>query len=81
MEGRPYETDDEFWNLNRALEAASGDEDNIRAVLDMAMALRRPDDVLGDPALRERLSDQHPSAADEPDIGPDREQLLAAASG
>ena len=56
MEGRPYETDDEFWRLNRALEAsAATDGDNVRAMLDMGMVLRHPDEVLGDPAMREKI--------------------------
>ncbi len=82
MEGRPYETDDEFWQLNRALESnRTMDGDNIRAVLEMGMALRRPDELLGDPALRDRVLDQGADFADQPDIGPDRDQLLAALSG
>lgn len=82
MEGHPYETDDEFWLLNRGLEeAALRDGDNIRAVLDMGMALRRPDEVLGDGSLRERILGQDRPDATEPGTAPDREQLLAALSG
>jgi 2-polyprenyl-6-methoxyphenol hydroxylase-like FAD-dependent oxidoreductase len=82
MEGRPYETSDEFWLLNRGLEdAALLDGDNIRAVLDMGMALRRPDEVLGDPVLRDRILGQGTDAAAEPGLGPDRAALLAAVSG
>ena len=82
MAGRPYETDDEFWLLNRRLEdAALQDGDNIRAVLDMGMALRRPDVVLADAALRERILGEDAIAPDGPGLAPDREQLLAAVSG
>jgi 2-polyprenyl-6-methoxyphenol hydroxylase-like FAD-dependent oxidoreductase len=82
MDGRPYETDDEFWLLNRGLEdGALLDGDNIRAVLDMGMALRRPDEVLGDPDLRARILGPGRTLADEPGLGPDRAQLLAAVSG
>lgn len=82
MEGHPYETDDEFWLLNRGLEeAALRDGDNIRAVLDMGMALRRPDEVLRDGSLRERILGQDRPDATEPGRAPDREQLLAALSG
>jgi flavin-dependent dehydrogenase len=82
IEGRPYETDDEFWLLNRGLEAAAlEDGDNIRAVLEMGMALRRPDEVLADPALRERFLGQNAGVAEEPGTGPDRAQLLAAVRG
>ena len=43
MEGRTYETDDEFWHLNRALEAsATADGDNVRALLDMGMVAPSP---------------------------------------
>ncbi len=82
MEGRSYETDDEFWLLNQALEdCAMLHGDYIRAVLDMGMALRRPDEVLGDTALRERILDDRAGLAEKPDIASDREQLLAALSG
>jgi 2-polyprenyl-6-methoxyphenol hydroxylase-like FAD-dependent oxidoreductase len=82
MDGHPYETDDEFWLFNKRLEAAALlDGDNLRAVLDMGMALRRSDEVLADAALRDRILGQPESGADEPGIGPDRAQLLAAVSG
>jgi 2-polyprenyl-6-methoxyphenol hydroxylase-like FAD-dependent oxidoreductase len=82
MEGHPYETDDEFWLLNRGLEeAALRDGDNIRAVLDMGMALRRPDEVLLDGSLRARILGQDRADSTEPGMAPDREQLLAALSG
>lgn len=82
MEGRPYETDDELWGLNRALEAAATlDGDNIRDVLDMAMALRRADEVFADAVLRDRVLAQREDVANEPSLGPDRKRLLAAVSG
>lgn len=82
IDGHPYESDDEFWLLNRGLEeAALLDGDNIRAVLDMGMALRRPDEVLADPSLRERIMGHDGPVADEPGMAPDRERLLAAISG
>jgi 2-polyprenyl-6-methoxyphenol hydroxylase-like FAD-dependent oxidoreductase len=82
IDGHPYETDDEFWLLNHGLEAAAlQDGDNIRAVLDMGMALRRPDEVLGDEALQQRILGQEvPDPADS-GMAPNREQLLAAVSG
>jgi 2-polyprenyl-6-methoxyphenol hydroxylase-like FAD-dependent oxidoreductase len=82
MDGHPYETDDEFWNLNHGLEASALlDGDNIRAVLDMGMALRRPDEVLADSGLRERILGQNAGTTEDPGLAPDREQLLAAISG
>lgn len=82
IEGRPYDTDDEFWLLNQGLEAsATRDGDNIRAVVEMGMALRRPDEVLGDTALQERVLGEIEGVTDDPGIGPDREQLLAAVRG
>ncbi len=81
IDGHAYETDDEFWLLNRGLEAAAVlDPDNIRAVLDMGMALRRPDEVLADPVLRERILG-HDAGAAGPDAAPHRTQLLAAVGG
>lgn len=82
MEGRPYETDDEFWHLNRALENPTvPDGDKLRAVLDMAMALRHPDEIFGDPVVRAKILAEAADATDGPGIGPDRDQLLAALSG
>jgi 2-polyprenyl-6-methoxyphenol hydroxylase-like FAD-dependent oxidoreductase len=82
IDGHPYETDDEFWLLNHGLEAAAlQDADNIRAVLDMGMALRRPDEVLGDGALQERILGQEVLGPVESGMAPNREQLLAAVSG
>jgi 2-polyprenyl-6-methoxyphenol hydroxylase-like FAD-dependent oxidoreductase len=79
MDGHPYETADEFWNLNHGLEASALlDGDNIRAVLDMGMALRRPDEVLADTVLRERILGQDVVAAEDAGLAPDRAQLLAA---
>ncbi len=81
IDGRPYETDDEFWLLNRRLEeSALLDGDNVRAVLDMGMALRRPDEVLGDGSLRERILGQDGPVATEPESEPSRERVLAAIS-
>jgi 2-polyprenyl-6-methoxyphenol hydroxylase-like FAD-dependent oxidoreductase len=82
VDGRPYETDNEFWLVNRSLEqAALSDGDNLRAVLDMGMALRLPDEVLGDEALRARILAHGMPVPDEPGLAPDRAELLAAVSG
>jgi 2-polyprenyl-6-methoxyphenol hydroxylase-like FAD-dependent oxidoreductase len=82
VDGRPYATDNEFWLVNRSLEqAALSDGDNLRAVLDMGMALRLPDEVLGDEALRARILAHGMPVPDEPGLAPDRAELLAAVSG
>jgi len=80
IDGTTYRTDDEFWSLNHGLEgSALADGDMIRAVLDMAMVLRHPDDVLGDDGLRSRLRGLQSEGADgEPTGGPTRADLLAA---
>lgn len=79
IEGRPYETDDEFWHLNRALESSAfADGEKLRAVLDMAMVLRHPDEIFGDPVVRAKILAEGADATDGPDIGPHRDQLLAA---
>lgn len=82
IDGRTYKTDDEFWRLNRTLESSpSTDADRTRALLEMAMALRHPDDVFGGQELREKILADEAAPTDEPGIGPDREQLLAAVRG
>lgn len=79
LEGRAYETDDEFWRLNQAVEAASAtDGERLRSVVEMGMMIRHPDEVFGDRAQRDQLLADAPVTADQPSIGPDREQLLAA---
>jgi 2-polyprenyl-6-methoxyphenol hydroxylase-like FAD-dependent oxidoreductase len=78
IDGRPYSTDDEEWNLTSALQAnAFTDGDLLRAFIETAMVLRHPDEVLADPALRAFLLSR-PEKSDAPPSGPDRAQLLAA---
>ncbi len=78
IEGLPYRTEHEEWNLTRALQAnAFTDGDLLRAFIEIAMVLRHPDEVFADPALRTRL----PAGAGDADrapLGADRAQLLAA---
>jgi 2-polyprenyl-6-methoxyphenol hydroxylase-like FAD-dependent oxidoreductase len=78
-EGRPYETDDEEWQLGQAFAAASGgDPDVFRAFLEMISLYERGTDVLARPGMTERvqeLAGPDPGASALP--GPNRAELLA----
>ena len=63
----------------KAIEAhALEDPDLLRTNLDIAMALRRADEVARDPAIKE-LGDGHgETGTRQPLLGPSRTELLAA---
>jgi flavin-dependent dehydrogenase len=78
IEGTPYVTEDETWNLTRALRARSlRDGDLLRANLDVAMLLRPSAEVLADPAIRPRLDDAG-RVGRSPEAGPTRDELISA---
>ena len=76
IEGRSYESDDPEWTGTRRLEAGTpSDPDILRANLDVAMCLRRVDDVLADPFIVGKLSDV-PTGPAGGGLGPDRSRLV-----
>jgi 2-polyprenyl-6-methoxyphenol hydroxylase-like FAD-dependent oxidoreductase len=78
-EGLPYRTDDRKWQLLRGLEEASmQDGDLLRANIDIQMVRRHPDEVFADPRIMDRLAPHLESPPENPGLGPDRAQLLAA---
>ena len=78
IEGAPYATDDQAWNLTRSLQARSlRDGDLLRANLDTAMLLRPTAEVLADPAIRPRLNDAGPARVSLASR-PTRDELLTA---
>lgn len=78
VDGRPYETDDPEWLDFRRLESSSMlDGDLLRAGIEVAMCIRRVDEVLADPAVMSKLNGIG-SGSGGGSIGPDRAQLVAA---
>jgi 2-polyprenyl-6-methoxyphenol hydroxylase-like FAD-dependent oxidoreductase len=77
--GKPFNSTNSEWTIVKALEALSfEDPDFLRANLDVAMVLRRSDEVAGDPAVKAVLSGERQIATDQPPLGPSRDELLAA---
>jgi hypothetical protein len=67
------------WNTTRAIQArAQTEPDLLRASLDIALLLRRADEVTGDPAIKPLLDNPAPAGGDEPPLGPSRAEFLAA---
>jgi len=76
IEGRPYESDDPEWLDMRRIETATPtDPDILRANLEIAMCLRKVDDVLADPVISDKLSNVTAGPAGG-GLGPDRSQLM-----
>ena len=76
VEGGSYETDDPSWVDFRRLESAAMlDGDILRAVIDVAMCLRRADEVIADPAVMSKL-DGITAGSGGRSIGPTRAQLM-----
>ena len=78
IEGRSYETDDAEWLDFRRLESSSMlDGDLLRAGIEVAMCIRRVDEVLADAAVMSKL-DGIAGGTGGGSLGPDRAQLVAA---
>jgi flavin-dependent dehydrogenase len=81
LSGETYDPPDPWYQLEKALEAASGqDPDCLRALLDVRLVLRGPDEVFAQPGLRDKTLRLGAGWRDEPALGPDREQLLTLVS-
>ena len=81
IRGVTYDSQDPAYELDKALGAASGqDADCLRALLDIRLVLRTPEEVFARPGLRDKTLQLGSGWRDEPPLGPDREQLLAMAS-
>ena len=81
IRGETYDSPDPWYQLERALDVASGqDPDCLRAGLDIRLVLHEPDEVFARPGLREKTLRLGAGWRDEPGLGPDREQLLALVS-
>jgi hypothetical protein len=81
LSGETYDSPDPWYQLEKALEVASGqDPDCVRALLDIRLVLHGPDEVFARPGLREKTLRLGSAWRDQPALGPDREQLLRLVS-
>ena len=81
IRGETYDSPDPWYQLERALDVASGqDPDCLRAGLDIRLVLHEPDEVFARPGLREKTLRLGAGWRDEPGLDPDREQLLRLVS-
>lgn len=82
IDGRPYEVDDERWELFRRFSHASNaDPDVFRDYLAVMGVMQTADDVLSRPGMAERVADLGADWRDVPVFGPSREELVAIANG
>ena len=81
IRGVPYDPPDPGYQLEKALDAAVGqDPDCTRANLDIGLVLRTPEETFAQPGLRDKTLQLGSGWRDAPPFGPTREQLLALAS-
>jgi len=78
IDGEAYDPQDPQYELQRALGAASRvDPDCLRAVLDIALVLRTPNEVFAKDGLRDKTLRLGSDWRQEELLGPSREELLA----
>jgi hypothetical protein len=81
IRGETYDPQDLQYQLEKALEAAvPQDPDCLRALLDIALVLRTPEEVFARPGLRDKILQLGSGWRETQPLGPTREQLLALAS-
>jgi flavin-dependent dehydrogenase len=81
LSGETYDSPDPWYQLEKAQDAAFGqDPECTRALFDIRFVLRGPDAVFARPGLREKTLRLGSGSRDEPGLGPDREQLLTLLS-
>jgi hypothetical protein len=80
--GAAYDSPDPAYQLEKSLDVAvRQDPDCLRAMLDIRLVLRTPEEVFGRPGLRDRTLRLGSGWRDVEPFGPTREQFLALASG
>ena len=81
IRGVAYDSQDPQYELEKALEAAIGqDADCLRAFLEIRLVLRTPEEVFARPSLRDQVLRLGSGWRDQPPFGPTREQFLALAT-
>jgi flavin-dependent dehydrogenase len=82
IRGETYDPQDPHYELEMALGAASRqDPECLRASLDIRFVVRTPEQVFARPGLRDRTLQLGSGWREPQPLGPNREQLLALASG
>jgi 2-polyprenyl-6-methoxyphenol hydroxylase-like FAD-dependent oxidoreductase len=81
LRGTAYDPQDPQYQLEKALGSAAGqDPDCLRALLDIRLVLRTPEEVFARPGLRDKTLRLGSGWRRGQPLGPTREQLLALAS-
>jgi 2-polyprenyl-6-methoxyphenol hydroxylase-like FAD-dependent oxidoreductase len=81
IRGTAYDSPDPWYELDKALDAAFGqDPECTRAIFDIRFVLRTPDEVFARPGLRDKTLQLGAGWRDAQPFGPTREQLLALVS-
>jgi 2-polyprenyl-6-methoxyphenol hydroxylase-like FAD-dependent oxidoreductase len=81
IRGTAYDSPDPWYELDKALDAAFGqDPECTRAIFDIRFVLRTPDEVFARPGLRDKTLRLGSGWRDARPFGPTREQLLALVS-
>ena len=81
LRGAAYDPPDDWYQLEKALNTASGqDPECLRALFDIGFVLRPPQEVFARPGLRDKVLRLGSGWRDEPSFGPTREELLALAT-
>ena len=81
IRGASYDPPDPGYQLEKALDAAAGqDPECIRALFDIGFVLRTPDEVFAKPGLRDKVLQLGAGWRDTPAFGPTREELLSLVS-
>jgi 2-polyprenyl-6-methoxyphenol hydroxylase-like FAD-dependent oxidoreductase len=81
IRGAAYDSPDPWYELDKALDAAFGqDPECTRAIFDIRFVLRTPDEVFARPGLRDKTLQLGSGWRDAQPFGPTREQLLALVS-
>jgi 2-polyprenyl-6-methoxyphenol hydroxylase-like FAD-dependent oxidoreductase len=80
IRGEAYEPGDQWWDDIRSLQFAAGqDPESLRDNLDTVTVLRRPDEVLADPAALARARSAGAGWREAAILGPGRAELVAMA--
>jgi hypothetical protein len=77
IDGEGYDPQDPQYELLKALAASRQDSDCLRAILDIALVLRTPDEVFAQAGLRDKTLRLGSGWRQEETLGPGREELLA----
>jgi hypothetical protein len=82
IDGAAFAGGDAEWSFFEALaKGGMADPVLLRAFLSIGMVLRRPDELLAEGSLMDRISGATNAVGEPPPLGPARDQVLAALAG